>query len=340
MILVTGGTGLIGTHLLLWLIRRGENVRALYRTQGKKETCRKIFQSLDDQGGSLFDAIEWIQGDITDIMSLEKAFVDVDYVYHSAAYISFETRNYLKLRKANIEGTANIVNQCIAHSVKKLCYVSSVSTLGEPINNQPIDENSEWDSEKKHSVYAITKYGAEMEAWRCHHEGIPTVIVNPGIVIGPGYFKGSGYLFSRLYQGLSYYTEGGSGYIGIDDVVRAMLQLMNSEIAGERFILVAENVVYQDILTRVAGALNVPPPSKKLSETQLKILSTLEWFRSLLPGRKHLLNTTVMESLITYTKYSSAKIENQLHFQFTPIDQAIQETATYFLQYYPGLKPE
>ena len=186
MILVTGSTGLVGAHLLYKLISNNEKVRAIYRNEGKLNNVKKVFSTYIDDYKNLFENIDWVKADILDIPSLSKAFKGIDYVYHCAAFVSFEPDKYHLLRRTNIEGTANIVNLCISNSIKKLCYVSSIATIGNELNNNPITEDSVWNPEEEHSVYAITKYGAEMEVWRGTQEGVDAIIVNPGVILGVG----------------------------------------------------------------------------------------------------------------------------------------------------------
>ena len=198
MILVTGGTGLVGSHLLYELTLKNEFVRAIYRNEKKLSVVKKIFSYYTKTPDLLFNKIQWIQADLLDVTLLIEAFKDVRWVYHCAAFVSLEPNKYLKLRKTNIEGTANIVNLCLSNGIEKLCYVSSVAALGKPLNNLEIDENSLWNPEAPNSLYGITKYGAEMEVWRGTQEGLNAVIVNPGVILGPGIWNdGSGQIFKR-----------------------------------------------------------------------------------------------------------------------------------------------
>ncbi|MBP6424881.1 MAG: NAD-dependent epimerase/dehydratase family protein, partial [Flavobacterium sp.] len=203
MILVTGGTGLVGAHLLLHLVEQGENVRALCRTKSSIEKTKNLFFLYHKP--HLFEKIEWIEADILDIPSLEIAFQNIEFVYHCAALISFDPKEEESIRKTNIEGTANIVNFCLAFGIKKMLFVSSIAALEDPnATETTISETTEWNPEKPHSDYAISKYGAEMEIWRGQQEGLNVIIVNPGVILGPGFpEQGSGALFSAVAKGLS-----------------------------------------------------------------------------------------------------------------------------------------
>ena len=248
MILVTGGTGLVGSHLLFELTKSQQKICALYRSQKTIEKVKHIFSYYTDSVDAQFDRIEWVQSDLNDLPKLAEAFEGVTHVYHCAALISFDPNDYYKLRETNISGTANIVNLSVINGIQKLCYVSSVATMGyDPVK---ITEETTWNPEDHQSVYAITKYEAEMEVWRGIQEGVPSVIVNPGVILGPGFFRsGSGGLFKRVYKGLRYVTEGVSGYVGVDDVIKGMVSLMNSDRKNERYIMVAENLSFLDFTT-------------------------------------------------------------------------------------------
>ena len=238
MILVTGATGLVGSHLLVQLLQENEEVKALFRSEKQIEKVKNIFAFHHQT--ALFEKINWVKGDITDIPSLEIAFENISHVYHCAALISFDPSDEDELRKINIEGTANVVNCCIDFSVKKLCHVSSIAALGNPKEHETtITEETEWNPEELHSDYAITKYGAEMEVFRGHQEGLEVVIVNPGVIFGYGFpKKGSDVIIQSVKKGLSFYTKGNIGIVSVEDVVKSMTQLMKSNNNGERYSMV------------------------------------------------------------------------------------------------------
>ena len=247
MILVTGGTGLIGSHLLFHLTQQGQKVKASYRTEDTLRYVTRVFGYYTEHPEHLLSAITWVQADLTDIVALHTLFEGVDRVYHCAALISFAPNDYPALKKNNVEGTANIVNLCLEYKVDKLCYVSSIAAISSGALEEVVTETTDWHS-RGASVYGITKHQAELEVWRGTQEGLSAVIVNPGLVIGPGFWQhGSGLLFARAAQGKKYAPPGGTGFVSVNDVVRAMMTLMASDITQERFILVSENRLYHDI---------------------------------------------------------------------------------------------
>jgi nucleoside-diphosphate-sugar epimerase len=328
MILVTGGTGLVGAHLLFHLMESrsigSENVRAIYRNAKSIEKTKNLFNLYKQP--DLFDAIEWIQADITDIPALEKAFEGINYVYHCAALISFDPKDEDLIRKTNIEGTANIVNFCIANSIQKLCFMSSIAALGDlaPHENL-ITEETEWNPEKPHSDYAISKYGAEMEIWRGQQEGLKVIIVNPGVIIGPGFWEqGSGVLFTKVKKGLSFYTLGNSGFVAVTDVVRITTQLMKSEIHNERFTLITENIIFQNLLNTIADSLSVKRPNIHASPLFMEICWRIDWILSNVFQQERKLTKATAKASYSKNKYSNEKIKSTLNTQFLDIHRYIK----------------
>jgi len=323
MVLVTGGTGLVGAHLTLHLIENGENVRAIYRNLESIQKTKNLFSLYQKE--ALFEKIDWIQADIIDVPSLELAFESVDYVYHCAALISFDPKDEDALRKTNIEGTANIVNFCLAKAVKKLCFVSSIAALGDLKENETIiTEESEWNPEKPHSDYAISKYGAEMEIWRGQQEGLESVIINPGVIIGPGFWEqGSGKLFKSVANGLSFYTKGITGFIAVPDVVQIAVKLMKSKHSNDRFTLIAENITFRELLDAIADSLNVKRPSLHASPLLVNVTYRIDWFLSNVFGLKRRLDLATAKASYSKKWYSNEKIKNALPTQFLDIHQYI-----------------
>jgi len=332
MVLVTGGTGLVGSHLLLKLTMDKINVRALYRTTEKLEQVKRTFSYYTSDAHSLFDKIDWVKGDILDIPSLESAFEQVKHVYHCAAFISFSPLDFKKLERVNREGTANIVNMCIAEGVKKLCYVSTIGTIGRTTTNEVATEETEWN--RQHSnPYAITKYLAEMEVWRGAQEQLQVVIVNPGVILGPGYWKnGSGTFFKTANKGYSYYPPGGSGFVSVADVVGIMANLMNSDIKGERFITVAKNLSYKEILSKISGSMGKKSPQKKLKLWQLQLGKFADQIRHVLTGKPRTITNSTIYGLKHPAKFDSSKVKRTLKFEFESLDDIIELSAKLFIE--------
>lgn len=320
MILVTGGTGLVGAHLLYHLIQKNDTIRVIYRTEKKRENVKKIFSYYTENVQENFSKIEWIQADITDIPSLEPVFKKITEVYHCAALVSFSPKDYRKMRQVNIDGTANIINFSIENKINKFCFVSSIAAIGNSINSKPINEGNEWSENDNHNGYSITKYGAEMEVWRGSQEGLNVIIVNPGVILGSGFWnENSGKLFTQINNGFKFYTEGITGFVGVHDVVKAMILLMESNIKNERFILVSENKSFKDVLFSIADTFNKKRPSIKVGKIITAIAWRIDWLFTIITSREPLLTKNSAKSSHNISYYSSKKIQNQLGFEFESI---------------------
>lgn len=329
MILITGATGLVGSHLALHLLENNERIRAIYRTTSSIEKTKSLFKLYEKE--NLFEKIEWVHADITDIPSLEIAFKDVEYVYHCAALISFDPKDEKQLRKINIEGTANIVNFCLDFGIKKLCHVSSIAALGDLMENEKtITEETIWNPEKYHSDYAISKYGAEMEIWRGQQEGLQVVIINPGVILGPGFWNsGSGLIFSKLKKGLLFYTKGSSGFVSVNDVVKIMMQLIKKNSNGERYIVVSENISFENILNSIANGLNVKPPTIYAQPWLTEIACRLDWFCATFFFHKRKMSKAMARALHASDLISNEKTRAILDYKFQNVEEYCKEIGSY-----------
>jgi len=331
MILVTGGTGLLGTHLLYELVSQGKVVSAIYRDASKFEKVKKVFSYYSENPNVVFDKIIWIQVDITDVPALEVAFQNVTHVYHCAADLSFNPNNYRQSKEVNVIGTANIVNLCLSNEVSKLCHVSSIATLGEDLK-KPITEETRWNPENNtQNIYAITKYDAELEVWRGTQEGLEVVVVQPGVIIGPGFWNsGTGEIFTKVSKGFNYYTSGIVGVVDVNDVVKSMCTLMDSGVINEKFIIVSENIGYKKLLLMVSEALESKKELKEIKRWQLLLYLQLDKLLSFISSRKRSVYKANINSAFKQLKYDTSKIKNVIGIEFMPVTESVQKTASFF----------
>ncbi len=309
-ILVTGGTGLVGSHLIKTLLQQGETVKALYRNR------------VPDSFGN---KVQWIKGDILDITSLEEALRDVRQVYHCAAIISYNPAKIREMFRVNIEGTANVVNACLNAAVQHLCFVSSVAALGRNKNGQPVTEDVYWSQETSNSNYGKSKYLAEMEVWRGVGEGLRAVVVNPSIILGAGdWTKGSSGIFKSAYNEFPWYTEGVTGFVDVEDVVKIMTELVELGLSGERFIISSENVPFKEVFTTMAKSFGKKPPHKKVNPVMAGIVWRLEKIKSLINNTDPLLTKETATSAQSIVRYDNSKLFKFLpSYKYTPVAQTI-----------------
>jgi dihydroflavonol-4-reductase len=321
MVLVTGGTGLLGTHLILALHERGIPVRAIYRSGIPAEVKDKAI---------------WVQGDILDVLHLEEAMQDIEQVYHVAGLVSFHARDKRKLHQVNIEGTANVVNACLAAGVQKLMHVSSVAALGRIRKDAVlIDESMNWSEETSNSEYGKTKFLAEMEVWRGIGEGLQAVMVNPTIIIGEhgNWSTGSMQIFKSIHKGFPWYSMGQTGFVDANDVANAMIMLMERNISGQRFIISAQDIPYRDIFFMIADAMGKKRPFREVTPLKAALAWRFEKLKAMLTGQPPLVTKETARTSLAKVRFNNSKLLNALpDFQYQPIEQSVSRISEHLMR--------
>lgn len=312
MILVTGAGGLVGSHLVKQLVSEGNRVRAIYRSA----------IPLPEVAGT----VEWVKGDILDVVSLEEAMKGIQQVYHCAAIVTFNPKKKALLHQTNIEGTANVVNACLNEGISKLLFVSSVAALGRIREDIPIDEKMNWSEETSNSEYGKSKYFAEMEVWRGIGEGLNAVIVNPVIILGAGdWTKGSSEIFKSAYDEFPWYTEGISGFVDVTDVVRAMILLMGSNCTAERYILSAEDLPFREVFTRIAKNFGKKPPNRKVTPLIAALVWRIEAVKARFTGKDPLLTRETARTAAAKVHFDNNKFKLFfVNFNYTPVTVSLK----------------
>jgi len=332
MIFVTGGTGLIGAHLLYELAKAGKQVKALKRETSDLQQVKKIFSYYTEKPEFLFEKIEWVNGDVLDYFSMENLLKGVTEIYHCAAIVSFRSGDRQKMVINNVTGTENIVNAALENGVKKICHVSSVAALGRLQNGLPVTEETKWIPSKKISGYSESKFFSEAEIWRGIEEGIDAIIVNPSIVLGPGNWdSGSPKLFKTIWDGMPFYTKGVTGFVDVKDVVKAINLLMdpsNFEIAkNQRFLLNAENTSYQNLFTQIAIAIGKPKPKYFTSDWLLGIVWRAATFWGWITRRPSMITQEAVANSNRINHFDGSKITRIFNFTYLPLSETIRQTS-------------
>ncbi len=313
-ILVTGAAGLLGKELILQLLSAGEIVKAVYHQTTLNDIDHPQLQK--------------VNVDLLDILALEEIMQDVTHVYHCAGLVNFSSKHKTRLYKINVEATTNVVNTALNAGVKKLLFVSSVAALDRMKTTEPINEGMQWNKETGGSIYGHSKYMGEMEVWRGMAEGLQAVIVNPSIILGPGNWNaGSTAIFKKVYQGLKWFTEGSTGFVDVNDVCRAMILLMESDIHAERFIISAENKQFKEVLCMIADAFKKERPSKKVN----KFISSLAWrmesIRSFFTGSEPLITKDTANASLAKVSFDNTKfLKHFPDFRYKPLQETIEKT--------------
>jgi nucleoside-diphosphate-sugar epimerase len=332
MILVTGGTGLTGSHLLYELTRRGLSVRSTKRNGSSVEFVRKIFSVYTTNPDDQLRRIEWVDADLLNYSAILEATIGIETVYHTGAVVSFNPKDAQALEETNITGTANLIDACVQNGVKSFCHMSSVASLGDSNEQGMVDELCIWTKNKGKSAYAKSKFFGEMEVWRGVEMGLRVVIVNPSVILGPGRWNtGSGQLFSRIAKGMPFYTDGVTGYVDVRDVVNAMILLTeNMEIQNERFILNSQNISFKEAFSLIAKSVGKKPPRYQIKPWLIDIMYPIAKLFGTLLGKGASISRENLKSAFKTSSYSSQKIKNIAGFNFTPVSESIQFIGSVF----------
>lgn len=323
LILVTGGTGFLGSYLLRLLCKEGyRRIRALRRPDSPMDLVAEVA-----------DQIEWVEGHLLDIFSLDEAMQGVQKVYHCAALVSFDPADRNRMLQVNRDGTANVVNSCLYAQVKKLVHVSSIAAIGRDRRQPVVNEQTKWQNGPDNSPYAISKFQAEQEVWRGQAEGLQVAVVNPSVILGAGFWdNGPQRVFKMAWEEFPYYPVGSTGFVDVRDVARFMVRLMDSDVSGQRFLLNGENTSYQKLQTAIAQQLDKKPPARALSRRMARWAARLEWLRSKLGGKSPLITKDAARMTALSYQYLNDKSRKAFDFTYTPLQHTIEETSALFAE--------
>ena len=315
MVLVTGGSGLLGATLIELLLAKGNRVKAIFNKTPLAITHPNL---------------EKVQCNILDVAGLEEVMAGVTNLYHCAGIVSFHKKDVQKLYKINVEGTANIVNAAIDAGVHKMVHVSSVAALGRLRENEVINEKMHWTPETSNSRYGESKHLGEMEVWRGIAEGLNAVIVNPTIILGAGNWdEGSTAIFKSAYNEFPWYTQGTTGFVDVKDVAAAMIALMESDINAERFIISGHNDSYQNVFNAIADNFGKKRPHKEVTSFLAKLVSFTEIIKSRFTGEAPLVTRETAATAMAKVNFDNSKLLQYVPgFVYTPLQQTIAETCS------------
>ncbi|MBL7931430.1 MAG: NAD-dependent epimerase/dehydratase family protein [Bacteroidia bacterium] len=333
MNLVTGATGIVGSHVALALLQQGREVVATHQAGSDLNKTKTLFSFYSSEALDLFNRIKWIEVDIRDVYGIEAALQGIDYVYHCAGFVSFDKKDRQKLFDINEKGTRNIVDACLHKSVKALCHVSSVATINNLDYTSDLTEEVFWKTSGRESDYALSKYNAEREVWRGIEEGLNATIVNPGVVLSPGFWnQSSSQFFDICYKGNKFYTNGMAAYIAATDVARTMIFLIDAENFGERYILVENSYTYHNILSTIQSKFGKPEPAINASAQLLKFAGFFEKMASFFSNRPVKLNKAVINAALNKQIFSNRKIKKLIDFDFRPTHTVIEQICDQYLR--------
>lgn len=322
MNLITGATGFVGSYLTKLLLSKGEKVRAIRRSTSDLSLL-----------GEFANQVEWIEGDVLDIPSLETAMNDVKRLYHCAAVISFVPSEVNYMMKVNVEGTGNVMNTALKMGVEKVVHTASIAAFGVAPGGKVIDENYSDPNIGKSFWYFRSKHYGEREAWRAQSEGLNVVIGCPSTILGAGWWDHPpNTLFRDIYKGLFFYTTATNGFVDVRDVAACLHQLMENEAGNGKYIISAANGSFHELMWMMADALKVKRPSVAAEKWLLSIAWRAEALKSLFTQTPPLITKETARIARIDFEYSNEKIVAALNYRFRSINETVADTAKAYLK--------
>ncbi len=320
MIAVSGANGLLGSYVVRQLLHEDMPFVALKRPGSDTSILNDVNER-----------ITWRNADLLDPVSLHEALRDVTGIIHSAASVSFNPRDKKRLLATNTEGTKNVVDACLLLGIRRLLHVSSVAALGRLNNQEIITEENKWTSSALNSVYAESKYLAELEVFRGQEEGLQTLMVNPSIILSrSNWDRSSSQLFKYVWKQNPFFIDGSLNYVDVRDLSGIMLKLYKSDYEGERFIVNAGVISYHGFFQAVAQRLNRKPPHIKLTKGMLTWLARIEQVRAALTGANPLITPETARLAEARFFYSNQKVTTALNAQFKPLEESLDWCCSWY----------
>jgi dihydroflavonol-4-reductase len=317
MIFLTGASGLVGNFICRKLIEEGRKVKALKRASSDLSALQDIH-----------DQVEWVEGDILDLISLQEAMEGCEAVVHCAGMVSYHKKDADQLYRINAEGTANVVNTALRQHIKQFVHMSSVAAIGRSAKLRKIDEKFNWADADEHTAYGQSKHQAELEALRGGVEGMNVVVLNPALVLGPGpWDQSSMQVFKYVYEEKPFYTAGCMNYIDARDLANiTSAALLGKLKSGERYIVSAGTISYKQFFELAAAGMKKNPPSIKVNSYLLKAAYFVELLRAKVSGKSPLITKETVKLARQQLIFNNSKIQQTLDYQFIPLTETVQWT--------------
>jgi len=312
--LVTGGNGLLATHVIQQLLQHGMTVRCTVRDKKKFRL-------------PTHELIEVVEGDITDAAFLERVTAGCDYIIHSAAQTPGIVVDQKIFHRVNVTGTLHVMQAAIKHSVRKIIYVSTANTIGYGSANDPGQETDEFRAPFTQNVYAQTKHKAE-QLVLSYHDKLEVVVVNPTFMLGPHIDStGSGQLLYRAYKRkFVFYPPGGKNIVHVEDVATAIAKAIDKGRNGERYLLAGDNVSFKEFYRQAATqssnmvAVLIPIPAI-VSRIAGVIGSAVNWL-----GIKTNVTYSNVSIFMINNFYTNKKAVKELNVTFRSFDEVMKDS--------------
>lgn len=314
-VLLTGATGLLGKQILLKLLAQDYKIYAVRR--------------VDSVIPLNSENIEWIE-----IKSIEGNFfkqipVQINYVIHAGALVSYIKSDKERIFKINTDWTAKLGDQAKEAGVKKFIFISSISALGKNSPNQFIDENTPKSEGEFLTNYGKSKRQAEENLWKLSKKGLPIIIFNPSIIIGPAKrYQSSAQLFAYVSDQKPFYTKGLINYIDVRDVAGIIVQSLENKVVNEQFVLNTGSISYKEYFKMIAQELNLKAPSIGVAKFMVILGAIMENMISKISGKPATLTIETAKMAGNQNIYKAEKAQKTFNINYKSLEESVKWTVS------------
>lgn len=329
-VLVTGGTGFVGSRLVRKLLDRGETVRCLVRKSSPQGNLDGL-------------AVEQVVGDLQDTASLVRAVQGCRVVYHVAADYRLWSKDPRELYLNNVDGTRNLLEASHQAGCERIVYCSSVGALGIPKGGASGNETTPVTLEDMIGHYKRSKFLAEQEALKAAARGVQVVIVNPSTPVGPNDIKPTetGRIITRfLNDQMPAYLDTGLNLVDVDDVAEGHILAAEKGKVGEKYILGNRNMTLREILETLSRLTGKPAPRGKIPYgVALGVAHINQFFSGTLLGREPGVPVEGVRMAGKIMFFDASKAVRELGLPQTSVEEALARAVRWFCDHGYVKKP-
>ena len=323
-VLVTGGTGFVGSHLVRVLLKRGEQVRCLVRPSSRRDNLHDL-------------SVEFVTGDLRDLDSLKQAVKGITVVYHCAADYRLWCKDPNEMYQSNVEGSNNVMQAAFDQGVARVVYTSTVGCLGLNEDGKPANEDSLVTIDDMIGHYKRSKFLAEEKVREWARRGLPVVIVNPSTPVGELDIKPTptGKIIVDFLRGKMFgYVDTGMNLIDVRDCAEGHVVAAEKGRVGERYILGGRNLTLKELFDALASVTEIASPKMKVPHWVAETYARIENLWSINIARRE--PDVPLESVKMARHkmwFDASKAVHELGLTQRPIEQALERAVNWFREH-------
>lgn len=322
-VLVTGGTGFVGAHVVRAALKAGVGVRCLVRPRSNRANLQGL-------------TVEIVEGDLLDRPSLRRAVAGCDTVFHAAADYRLWVPDGAVMIHTNVQGARHLLETAEEAGVQRVVFTSSVAAVGRPLQNGGYGigrEDIDPPQEQQIGPYKKSKFLSELVAREFAWKGFPVVIVNPSTPIGAYDIKPTPtgkMIVDFLNRRMPAYVETGMNFVDAEDVAAGHLLAAEKGRIGERYILGGQNLTLREFLTLLAEHVGMSPPRFRIPYAVAYAAGLVSTGLAYLTCREPAVPLDGVRMSAHTMYYDPTKAIRELGLPQTPVEQAIQKAVAYF----------